>query len=361
MRSVRLIVLGSLLLFGFSFAGCYGGGLYGPLGATCPALSSNANPLAMRFSANAVADAKVRTFVAAAKDLVGVSLQMQNEATEACRRMGVDLGLNPASMQPHSDDPGASAQAACDAVAAAIHQILSTGVRLQVQVRPPQCQANLQAKAQCDGACHGQINPGEIVARCTPARLSGYCNGTCEGGCNGTCTGQCQGQCSARGANGECTGQCNGTCSGRCSGTCHASCRGQWQAPQCEGYVQPPSADAECNASCNAHAQFTGSCTPAVVNVAATENTQMAGRLAATLRANLPELLHAEIALGSRLVQSARVVVDVGAQLPKIVGDAGAQALACIAAAGSASVQASARINVSVRASASVSGQVGSG
>jgi hypothetical protein len=53
------------------------------------------------------------------------------------------------------------------------------------------------------------------------------------------------------------------------------------------------------------------------------------------------------------------VVVDVGAQLPKIVGDAGAQAIACIAAASSASVRASARINVSIQASASVSGRVG--
>jgi hypothetical protein len=87
----------------------------------------------------------------------------------------------------------------------------------------------------------------------------------------------------------------------------------------------------------------------------------MAGRLAATLQANLPALLHAQIALGKRMLGDVRVVVDVGAQLPKVVGDAGAQALACIAAGAHASVQASARINVSVEASASVSGRVGAG
>lgn len=361
MRFARLLIICLVALFVPAFAGCYGGGIYGPLGATCPELSSNVNPLTAHFSANAVADAKIKTFVAAAKDLVGVSVQMESEAADACRRMGADLGVNPASMQPQSEDPGASAQAACGAVAAAIHQILQMGVRFQVQVQPPRCQANLQAKAQCDAACSGQVNPGEIVAHCTPARLSGYCNGVCQGGCNGTCNGQCQGQCSAVGANGQCAGQCNGTCNGQCSGTCHAYCRGQWQAPQCQGYVQPPSADAECNASCNAHAQFTASCTPAAVNVVATQNTQIALRLAATLRANLPELLHAELALGKRLMQSAQVVVNVGSQLPKVVGDAGAQALACIAAAGSASAKASARIDVSIRASASVSGQVGAG
>jgi hypothetical protein len=123
--------------------------------------------------------------------------------------------------------------------------------------------------------------------------------------------------------------------------------------------VRPPSADAECNASCNAHAEFTASCQPAQVNVQGSQNLDLALRLAATLRANLPLLLHAEVALGKRLAGSVRTVVDVGAQLPRVVGDAGAEGLACIAAASNASVQASARINVSIQASASVSGKVG--
>jgi hypothetical protein len=123
--------------------------------------------------------------------------------------------------------------------------------------------------------------------------------------------------------------------------------------------VRPPSADAECNASCNAHAEFNASCTPAQVNVQGLQNVDLALRLVATLRANLPLLLHAEIALGKRLAGSVRTVVDVGAQLPRVVGDAGAEGLACIAAGSNASVQASARINVSIQASASVSGKVG--
>jgi hypothetical protein len=123
--------------------------------------------------------------------------------------------------------------------------------------------------------------------------------------------------------------------------------------------VQPPSADAECNASCNAQADFQASCSPAVVNVVSWQNADLALRLAATLRANLPLLLHAEIALGKRLAGSARTVVNVGSQLPRIVGNAGAEALACVAASSSASVKASARIDVSIQASASVTGRVG--
>jgi hypothetical protein len=81
--------------------------------------------------------------------------------------------------------------------------------------------------------------------------------------------------------------------------------------------------------------------------------------LALTLQANLPQLLHAELALGRRLAGSVRVVMSVGSALPRVVGNAGAEALACIAAASSASVQASARIDVTVQASASVTGRVG--
>jgi hypothetical protein len=91
------------------------------------------------------------------------------------------------------------------------------------------------------------------------------------------------------------------------------------------------------------------------------QNAEMAARLAATLQANLPELLHAEFSLGQRVIPSARTLVQVGGSLPQVIGDAGAEAVACVAAAGDASVQASARIDVTVRASASVSGRVGVG
>jgi hypothetical protein len=101
------------------------------------------------------------------------------------------------------------------------------------------------------------------------------------------------------------------------------------------------------------------SCSPAVVNVQVSQNAVMAARLAATLQANLPKLLHAEIALGKRLTGDVQVVGQVGAQLPKIVGDAGAHALACIAASADVTARASVSIHVSVQASANVSGRVG--
>jgi hypothetical protein len=359
MRTPRLAAFGGLQTLTVLLVSSCVGGKYGALGAACPQLSGPGDPLSMNFSANARANAKVRTFVAASKDLVELSIQMESMASEACRRMGRDLGVPEPQMHARSDDPGAEAQAACGALSVRIDSILQAGVQVRAQATPPQCQADLQVKANCEGACNVDVDPGQIVAQCEPARLSGFCQGRCVGACEGRCNGTCQGQCSAVDAQGHCTGVCHGTCNGSCDATCHARCEGQWQAPSCQGYVRPPSADAECNASCNARADFRARCTPARVTVQASQNTELAMRLVGTLQANLPQLLQAEIALGRRIGQDVHTVVEVGGALPKLIGDAGAEAIACTAAAGGATVQASARIDVTVRASASVSGRVG--
>jgi hypothetical protein len=338
-----------------------GGGAYGPLGAACPQMMRG-DPLGASYSANARANAKVAAFVAASADLIQVSVAMENLAADACRRMGRDLGVPEAQMAVQNGsgaEPGAGAEVACGAVSARIDEILRTGVQVRVDARPPQCQANLDAKARCDGVCNASVDPGAIVASCEPAKLSGFCQGRCAGQCDGTCQGECQGQCSAKDAAGRCVGRCQGACNGGCDATCHVRCEGQWQAPQCQGYVRPPSADAECTASCSARANFEAQCQPGAVNVQASQNTEQVLRLVATLRANLPDLLKAEIGLGKRVVSDARAVVQIGASLPRALGDAGAEAVACVAAAGSASASASVRIDVSIRASASVSSRVG--
>jgi hypothetical protein len=358
---VRRLITASLALsaLGGGVAGCQDARFGSLANAACPYLGAQTDLANARISANARANAKIRTFLIAARDVSTVSMQMEAQATQACRAMGRDLGLGDAQMAPRSNEPGAAAQSACGAVSVQIDGILKQGVAVRVRATPPACQANASARAQCDAACDVELDPGAIVAQCEPARLSGYCRGQCGGKCDGTCNGQCQGTCTARDAQGNCAGQCQGTCTGTCSATCHASCRGEWEAPRCEGMVRPPSADADCNASCSAHAELSATCQPGRVDVEGAQNIDMALRLAATLRANLPLLLHAEIALGKRIAGSVKTVVDVGAELPRVVGDAGAEGLACIAAGSNASVQASMRINVSIQASASVTGRVG--
>jgi hypothetical protein len=357
-RSLARVASGILPLLSAALLHCTGFG-ESSLGATaCPQLHGAGSALGASYSADARASAKVGAFVQASKDLMNVSLQMEGEAAEACTRMGYDLGLSPAQMAPR-DGLGGKAAGACGAAAARIDAILRQGMRVSASVTPPQCQASASAEAQCQGSCSATVTPAEIVARCEPARLSGMCQGRCTGRCDGTCRGDCNGQCAVRDAQGKCAGACSGDCIGACDATCHARCEGQWQAPRCEGSVQGPSADAECQGSCRAHADVQASCTPAIVVVQPVQGGDMALRLAATLQANLPLLLHAELALGRRLIGDVQVVGQIGAQLPRILGAAGSRALACVAAAADATASASARINVSVQASASVSGKVG--
>ena len=328
--------------------------------AACPELGVNADAMAAMYTSDGRMNAKIRAFMQASKDLMAVAAQAEAEAADACMRIGADLGMQPNEMAPR-DEPGGRARGACEPVAARIDAILQQGIRFQAVVTPPQCQANASAQAQCSASCSGHIDPGQIVAQCEPGRLSGICQGRCTGRCDGNCMGDCQGMCVQRDAQGRCAGQCNGECYGTCDATCHARCEGTWQAPQCEGAVQGPSGDAECDASCKARAEFHASCTPIAVMVQPSAANQAAIQLAASLSRNLPLLLHAQIVLGQRILGDVDVVVRVGANMPQIVGQAGAKAAACVAAAASATARASVSIKVTVQASASVSGRAGAG
>src|SRR5437773_3592887 len=124
MKSRRII---GLFIACLPFVGCMQGGKFGALGAACPALTGGADPMSLRFSANARADVKVRAFVAAARDLVDVSAQMESEAAEACRRIGTDLGASPSELTSQSDEPGDRARVACSVASTRIDFLLRQG------------------------------------------------------------------------------------------------------------------------------------------------------------------------------------------------------------------------------------------
>lgn len=361
-RSLRLalapLVIGSIALFA---ASCGQAGMLGDVAqAACPEIRPDVDAVRTTYSEVPEANVKLRAFIQASKDLATVADMAEAEAGQACTQMGLDLGMPQQQLAPQ-DGPGGRAAGPCNAVAGAIDAILRSGIQVRVQAAPPQCEATATTYAQCSGTCQAQVDPGEIVARCEPAKLSGFCQGTCGGQCEGQCNGQCNGQCSAVDAQGRCAGQCNGQCVGSCSATCHAYCQGTWQAPRCEGSVRGPSVDAQCDASCKAHASFRASCTPGMVNVQANANVDMAMRLVATLQKNLPLLLHAQIALGRRVFADAELLARVGADLPNALGQAGAKAVACVGAGANASANATASLKVTVNVSASVSGRVGAG
>ncbi|MEZ4446178.1 MAG: hypothetical protein R3B72_44285 [Polyangiaceae bacterium] len=134
--------------------------------------------------------------------------------------------------------------------------------------------------------------------------------------------------------------QANASAASRCAGVCDMS------------------SDNECRATCTAHANVHAACRPAQVSVRVMQGAEQAGALVATLQANLPALIHSQLALGQRLSSDAQVVAQVGKALPRVVGDAGAEALACIGAGADLAAQASVRLNVSMRASLTVSSRV---
>jgi hypothetical protein len=178
------------MLWGFFLiagSSCTGGGKYGPLGATCPQLVSG-DPLQAQFSANARANAKIRTFVAASKSLVEASVQMEALATEACRNMGRDLGVPDQEMQARDDEAGASAKSACGALSAKIDSILS-GYPGACASHSPQCQANFEAKARCEGSCDVQIDRAGSSRSASP-RSSAVTVRTLRRALRGTCQGQ---------------------------------------------------------------------------------------------------------------------------------------------------------------------------
>lgn len=323
-------------------------------GVACPALASGGDALAVQYTAKAELNAKVGAFVQAAKDLQRLAVQMDAEITGACRKIGADIGVAPAAMQPH-DNLGPS-QAACGAVSAKIQGLLKGGVKLQASYTPPKCEVDASAKARCSGRCEVDVDPGQIVASCTPAKLSGRCQGTCKGQCDGRCSGQCNGECAVKDAQGRCAGKCEGTCQGKCDATCHASCEGTWQAPKCEGKVTPPKVDADCKASCQASVKFAAQCSRPQLDIKTSAEAAALSKLVASLSANLPVLLAAQIKLSREVGGEIQTLVRLGGELRGKLQGSGEKAIACVTAAASAVASASISVNVSIKASASVSG-----
>lgn len=228
------------------------------------------------------------------------------------------------------------------------------GGSLSIAFEPPKCEASISAKASCQAMCSadGECNIKAEPPRCTGGSLQIACNGTCkakadarltcEGKCNGTCkgscttsggasvecNGKCEGTCSANAqgngsglnAQGECIGFCEGTCTakaeapavqceGSCQGECSAECTGSAEVAvkcdgDCDADFEPISCEggkleggckveAKCDASCDASVKAKAQCTPPAVAVVfdAAANVQAAGKLKATLEANLPLIL----------------------------------------------------------------------
>jgi hypothetical protein len=171
------------------------------------------------------------SFFGAAANINSKAKLIASAVGEAQAKMAVLLGLGPTAGV-------AEIQAAWDAKVMA-----NAGGSIQVNFKPPKCQASVDATVEATAKCDATVTPGTAMVSC-----SGKCEGsasasaTCSGGakisckgtapelnCNGTCNGECEGSVTAEG---NCTASCSGTCNGSCtvrmdgSTMCNGTCEG---------------------------------------------------------------------------------------------------------------------------------------
>lgn len=379
-------------------------------GGSCPANIADAQAImSANFGMKADVEAKVKNALSAGATLQALSADIEAQVTEACTGIAKDLGADDAALAPKEDGPGKKAEAACDAAAKLIGDFKAKAkAKVTVDVKPPKCEASMDATLDCAAKCDATVQPGSAKVTCEGGEISGKCDAKCEGSCTveagaaceGECSGECKGECSAE-ISGKCDGTCEGTCDGKntkgkCTGTCQGKCKGKAEAqcsgsckgsctascemkakgeckgtcsgkcsvemkePKCSGEVKPPKMSADCQAKCDSEVNAKATCTPpsVFVKIEGAADAEGAAKLRATLSKNLPALLKVSLGMKAKL-EAAQESVKVGLEnVQATVQGAGADALkvaGCFAASIKAQADASVSLNVSVKASASAS------
>jgi hypothetical protein len=394
------------------------GGVPGVPGAPggCPADIADASAImSANFGLEGELEGKVKAALAAGANLQALAAEVDGVVGAACTGLAMDLGAKDEDLKPKEDGPGKKAEAACSFATKLIGDFKAKAKgKLVVDVKPPKCEASLDASVDCAAKCDATVKPGEVKASCEGGEISGECGakcegkctvdasaaceGSCTGACKGECTGEisgkcegdCEGKCDGKDAKGKCAGtcdgkckgksdaQCNGTCKGSCSascemqakgeckGTCSGKCSVEMKAPKCSGTVKPPEMSAECKANCDAEVNGKASCTPAsvFVKIEGAADAEASMKLKAALTKNLPALLKISIGMKGKLEGVAGSVKAAAEGAQAAVQGGGAAALkvgGCFVASMKAQADASVSLNVSVKASASASGSASAG
>ena len=385
--------------------------------AKCPDLSKPETILQADFAGTFKLDAqtatKLRAATAAAIDLKLLAEQIDADLKAGCAPIAKDLGAT---------GDFKDGKSACEAAAKAIGDFkakLGANAKVTLVTKPPKCEVAMNAMADCGAKCDASVQGPNAKVECEPGKLSGSCDakcsgscevsggakcegecsgscdaeikGSCSGTCNGkcdgkdskaTCAGTCEGKCEGGKVKAECKGKCGGECKlkaeAKCEGTCTGKCSAEMKAPKCTGEVTPPKMSAECKGHCDADVSAKAECKPAQVGVAivGAADASAAGKLKATLEANLPLVLKVAIGMAERVgkvAASVQVVID-GAQatITDVTAKGGAGAAlttgqlgACLggafkgAASAAGSIKANVNVSVNVQASATASGSAG--
>ncbi len=383
---------------------------------SCPANIADASAIMnANFGLEGELEGKVKAALAAGANLQAIAADVEAEVVTACSGLAKDLGASDDDLKPKEDGPGKKAEAACNFASKLIGEFKAKAKgKVVVDVKPPKCEASLDASVDCAAKCDATVKPGEVKATCEGGEISGQCDAKCEGKCTveagatceGSCSGECKGECNAeisgkcdgtcdgkcdgKNANGKCAGtcegkckgkadaQCNGTCKGSCSascemqakgeckGTCSGKCSVEMKAPKCSGSVKPPEMSAECKANCDAEVNGKAECTPATVfvKVDGAADADAAMKLKGALTKNLPGLLKVSMGMKGKLEGITGNVKAAAEGAQAAVSSGGAAAMkvgGCFVSSLKAQADASVSINVSVQASASASGSASAG
>jgi len=382
----------------------------------CPANIADASAImSTNFGLEGELEGKVKAALAAGADVQEIAGSVEAEVVTACSNLAKDLGAKDEDLKPKEDGPGKKAEAACNVATKLVGEFKAKAKgKLVVDVKPPKCEASMDATMDCAAKCDAKVKPGEAKVSCEGGEVSGECGAKCEGkctveasaNCEGSCSGECKGDCSAdisgkcdgdcagkcdgKDSKGKCAGtcdgkckgkveaQCNGTCkgsctascemkaAGECKGTCSGKCSVEMKAPKCSGEVKPPEMSAECKAHCNASVNGKAECKPATVFVKVEGRSGCRGFAEAEgcHHQEPARLLKISMGMKGKLESVVGAVKVAGEGAKAAVTSGGAAALkvgGCFAASLDAQAKATVSINVSVKASASASGSATTG
>jgi hypothetical protein len=338
-------------------------------------------------------DGDTRAFVLASSNLATVASSAEAAILAACIGIDTDLQITDtwSAMKADGGSTDAETTEACTQASNKIQAVLTgaASAGCELVISRGYCTIDAQAQASCEATCTGMksCTAGDVTMSCTPAKLTGECNGFCKAGayCEGSVTTQasCQGSCEA-----DCTGMCDsnpcqathckGVCAGMCTGQCQVAtndtvmcgaqvrCRGgcevAYTAPACETTVTPPACTVteQCQSSCTSNVEAKAVCTQPGVSLECSGTISSDLQLVqATIKKNLPSIILLVQTQGQLVLDAANQVAMTGQVVGNEVTSLGGKAISCAGKAVSADVNATASLNVSVQASAKVSGSCG--
>jgi hypothetical protein len=126
----------------------------------CPELSSGVDLLQLSYSDDPAANGRIRAFVSAVRGLYDVSIEMERQAADACRRMSHDLGYPPMPADAPLDK-------LCEPIKTTVAGLTAAGIEIRISIAPPHCDVDADRGQRCGSTCASAAgNAGECTLLC---------------------------------------------------------------------------------------------------------------------------------------------------------------------------------------------------